>query len=779
MFNKLMRVAWILSAGLFVLFVTQPIGIKLHFAFSVVSIAAMIAISWLRLGGIFRHIFLALGSIIIIRYVYWRITETIPDPTQVADFIPGMLLLIADLFCITMLGLGLFVNAQPITRNAAPQLKDEELPSVDVFVPSYNEERDLVATTLAAAKALDYPHNKLKVFLLDDGGTDEKVYSFDHAVASAARARRSDLQQLCADLGVTYLTRERNLHAKAGNLNNGLAHSAGDLVVVFDADHVPAREFLRETVGHFATEPKLFLVQTPHFFINADPLERNLQTFKSMPSENEMFYGAIQKGLDSWNAAFFCGSAAVLRRAALDEVGGFAGVTITEDCESALELHSRGWKSLYVDKPLIAGLQPETFESFIGQRSRWCRGMLQIFMLKNPLFNTGLSLPQRLCYTSSNLFWLFPLSRLIFMISPLFFILFNLQIYNASPQSFVAYTLTYILAVILIQHYLYGSLRWPWISELYEYIQSVYLFRAVMSVIANPRAPKFNVTQKGNSLAEDELSPLAWPFYAIFAFLLATLAYTGYRYVTEPAARDLLVVIGAWNVFNTVMAGLALGVVSERRERRKIQRLETSRRGSLSIGDLEVPVIVKDASVGGLKVQLGGTDGRQFGQLLAPGRHAAMIRVESETGAPLQAQVAITSATSADDSRMLGLRFLGDGADRYRIIADVAYADLSAMREMRAARQNRQSLVLGTARTLVWAAREAMRGMFFLLFRRSNRPGAAGQQAGATPAATPAQTGMSSPLSTAPATQPAALPAQGTRLPEAVGLGEFRPATTA
>lgn len=774
MYDKFVRVAWVLTAVSFVLFVTQPIDIKLHFVFSAVSIGVMIVISWLRLGGVFRHIFLALGSIIVIRYVYWRIAETIPDPSQITDFVPGMLLLAADLFCITMLGLGLFVNAQPVTRPGAPRLQEEELPSVDVFVPSYNEERDLVATTLAAAKALDYPQHKLRVFLLDDGGTDEKYYSFDPIVASAARARRADLQKLSVELGVTYLTRERNVHAKAGNLNNGLAHSSGDLVVVFDADHVPAREFLRETVGHFAKEPKLFLVQTPHFFINADPLERNLQTFRSMPSENEMFYGAIQKGLDSWNAAFFCGSAAVLRRAALDEVGGFAGVTITEDCESALELHSRGWKSLYVDKPLIAGLQPETFESFIGQRSRWCRGMLQIFMLKNPLLNTGLSLPQRLCYASSNLFWLFPLSRAIFMVSPLFFLLFNLQIYNASPQSFVAYTMTYIVAVILIQHYLYGSLRWPWVSELYEYIQSVYLFRAVTSVIVNPRAPKFNVTQKGNSLAQDELSPLAWPFYAIFAFLLATLAYSGYRYATEPAARDLLIVIGAWNLFNTVMAGLALGVVSERRERRKIQRLETNRDGTLIIGDLEVPVVVKDASVGGLKVQLGGGDGRQFGQLLAPGRYRAAIRIESETGPTQMAQVAITSATSADDSRVLGLRFLGDGADRYRLVADVAYADLAAIRSTRAARQNRQSLLIGTARILVWSVREAMRGMFFLLFRRNNRQHSTSQQTGLPIAgALPAD-----PLArTEPAGQHAAMPARGARLPD-VGLADFAPANT-
>ena len=130
-------------------------------------------------------------------------------------------------------------------------------------------------------------------------------------------------------------------------------------------------------------------MQTPHFFLNPDPLERNLETFETMPRENEMFYGVIQRGLDKWDASFFCGSAAVLRRAALDENGGFNGISITEDCETALELHARGWRSTYVDKPLIAGLQPATFASFIGQRSRWAQGMMQILMLRMPCSSAG------------------------------------------------------------------------------------------------------------------------------------------------------------------------------------------------------------------------------------------------------------------------------------------------------------------------------------------------------------------------------------------------------
>jgi cellulose synthase (UDP-forming) len=266
-------------------------------------------------------------------------------------------------------------------------------------------------------------------------------------------------------------------------------------VAVFDADLAPSRDFLDETVGHFARDEQLFLVQTPHFFLNPDAIEKNLGTFSRMPSENEMVYGIIQKGLDKWKAAFFCGSAALLRRSA--EAGGFAGTSTTEDCETALELHARGWRSLYVDKPLIAGLQPETFAAFIGQRSRWCRGMIQILLLKNPLTKSGLSTAQRICYLSSSMFWLFPITRMVFLLAPLMYLFFGLQIYNAGLDDFVASTLIYLAAALVLQNYNYGRFHWPWVSELYEYVQSIYLLPAIFSVIRNPRPPVFNVTAKG------------------------------------------------------------------------------------------------------------------------------------------------------------------------------------------------------------------------------------------------------------------------------------------
>ena len=206
-----------------------------------------------------------------------------------------------------------------------------------------------------------------------------------------------------------------------------------------------------------------------------------------------MFYSMIQKGLDKWNAAFFCGSAAVLAQQ-LAETGGFSGISITEDCETALELHSRGWNSRYVDIPLIAGLQPENFVSFIGQRSRWCSGMVQILMLKNPLFKKGLRPEQRIAYLSSSLFDV-PLPRLTFTFAPLLHIFFAADLRGELP------------GVRRLHDRLHGGehhaaelplleARWPWVSELYEYVQSVFLFRSIISVVMSPRKPTFNVTAK-------------------------------------------------------------------------------------------------------------------------------------------------------------------------------------------------------------------------------------------------------------------------------------------
>ena len=585
-------IAWACVSAVVITLITMPISLQTQLVASIVVLTAMMVLKLVRSEGIWRLIALSFGTAVVLRYVYWRTTSTLPPVNQPEDFIPGFLLYCAEMYSVMMLALSLFVVSMPLPPRPSRAASDEvkgNWPSVDIFIPTYNEDAELLANTIAAAKSLDYPADKIKVWLLDDGGTLQKRNATKVDQSRAAEIRYATLRKLCDDLGATYLTRERNEHAKAGNLNNALAHSSGELVAVFDADHAPARDFLKETVGYFADDPRLFLVQTPHFFLNPDPLERNLRTFEKMPSENEMFYGVIQRGLDKWNAAFFCGSAAVLRREALLETDGFSGVSITEDCETAVALHSKGWNSVYVDKPLIAGLQPATFASFIGQRSRWAQGMMQILRYKFPLLKRGLSIPQRLCYMSSTLFWLFPFPRAIFLIAPLCYLFFDLEIFTASGGEFLAYTLSYMIVNLMMQNYLYGAFRWPWISELYEYVQTVHLLPAVVSVILHPSRPTFKVTAKDESVTYSRLSEIAWPFFMIFAILLSAVAMTVYKVYSEPFKTDVTLVVGGWNLLNLIFAGCALGVVSERGQRaatRRVNEVSARTEGSSSAGSM-------------------------------------------------------------------------------------------------------------------------------------------------------------------------------------------------
>jgi cellulose synthase (UDP-forming) len=709
-------VVWLILASIIVCFSAIPISVEAQFILAFSAIGLMIFTRIFRLHTKFRYLYIGLSVIIVLRYFSWRLVYTVPSPENIYNFIPGVLLLLAELYCFSMLLMSLFVIISPLRRNTIP-FTDAEAPVVDVFVPTYNETIEILGVTLAAAKEMSYPREKLNVYLLDDGGTDARLHSDNILIATNAANRRAKLQDLCRDLGVTYVTRAENIRAKAGNLNNGLSVTNGELVAVFDADHAPAREFLQETVGQFLKEDRLFLVQTPHFFLNPDPIEKNLGTFKRMPSENEMFYSIVQRGLDKWNASFFCGSAAVLRREAIEQVGGFAGESITEDCETALELHSRGWKSAFIDKPMIAGLQPETFEAFIGQRSRWCQGMIQILLLKNPLFKSGLTFAQRICYMSSILYWLFPVVRFIFLISPMFFIFFDLKIYVANKQEFLAYTLPYMISAVMLQNHNFGRFRWPWISDVYEYVQSLYLLAPLVSVFLNPRKPAFNVTAKGQTLERDHISPLALPQFAVYGLVLASSVYLARRYGLEPANRDLFGVVGLWTGLNLILTSIGLGIVCELRERRSAPRVSTTRAGQIEALDGSMlPVIIDDVSISGAAVRIPGLktnirDLKAFGELT----------LCDLSGAPVGGAVSceIRSRAKVGDTTVLGIEFVGDISSRARMVAELVFADLKPLREARATRNVDLGVIGGTLIMLSWAFRQTMRCVTFVVGKRA------------------------------------------------------------
>jgi len=713
-----------------------PVSLEAHVAVMVPALLAMVLLKMVKATGFWRTLFIVIGSFVVIRYVLWRAFYSIPSIDDPLSFGIAIAVFAAEIYAVMMFFISTFVLADPVERPPPPSIDSlESVPTVDIFIPTYNEDAEMLAITVAAATQLDYPKDKLRVYLLDDGGTDQRINHDDARIAERAIERRADLTALCQELGATYLTRARNVHAKAGNLSNGLENTDGELVVVFDADHVPTQDFLERTVGYFRQHERLFLVQTPHFFINGDPIERNLGLYNKVPGENEMFYSLIQRGLDKWNGTFFCGSGAVLRRSALLEAGGFSGDSITEDAETALELHSRGWESLYVNRPMLAGLQPETFAAFIGQRTRWAQGMMQILLLKNPLFKRGLSFKQRICYLNSSGFWLFPMARMMFIIAPLFYLLFGLEIFRATAEEFAAYTLLYMVGVFLFSNFFFRNVRWPMMSELYEAAQAGYLFRALVSVILKPRAPSFNVTAKDETLDHDFISPIWKTLAVLLGFTFIGLAATIFRYVEFPGDRQVVMVVGAWNVFNMIILMVAAGVICERQQRRSRPRVALKRRAVFHGAHGEQPASIEDGSMGGVQLRIPLSDAAKAPK---PGDRVR-IHTEDQLHRPLEPIPVIVRNVRADEgSYVVGVEFkAGREGAAIKAIARLIFGDSEAWVRLRAHRNRGPGVIVGLIRFVLLAFTTFSTLLRFVFTVRKPKP----------PAAKPVQTSRESNVS--------------------------------
>jgi cellulose synthase/poly-beta-1,6-N-acetylglucosamine synthase-like glycosyltransferase len=270
--------------------------------------------------------------------------------------------------------------------------------AVDVLIPVYDEPLDVVEPTVAAGAGLW--GSDVRVWLLDDG-------------------KRAEMEDLAARHRVGYLRRERNRGAKAGNLNNALAHTAAPYVAVLDCDHVPRPEFLERTLGHLEDFGVAF-VQTPQYYANG----ASGPVASAAAAQQNLFFGPIARGKDGLDAIFCCGTNVVFRRSALEEVGGFSEHSVTEDFELSIRLHEAGWRSVYVPEVLACGLGPEDMASYVSQQQRWARGCLGAIPL---VLRSRLRWRVRLQYLLSATYFLTGLTLLIYMSLPVIRILTGAQ----------------------------------------------------------------------------------------------------------------------------------------------------------------------------------------------------------------------------------------------------------------------------------------------------------------------------------------------------------------
>lgn len=712
----------ILALGLVLLSVlTLPLDLSAQLVFAIALVVVLLVLNRMPRSGFARVLFLSIATVIVLRYLYWRSSSTL-DFYDLPSYLGTLALYGAEIYGIAMYLLTVAVNVRPIDRRLAPLPADTtSWPSVDVLIPTYNEPVELVKITLAGATAIDYPADKLNIYLLDDGGTDERRNATDPALATQARTRHRALKDLCADLKVSYLTRERNTGAKAGNLNAALPHISGDLVLVLDADHVPTGDILRQTVGHFLEDLRLSLVQTPHFFVNPDPIEKNLQTFSRMPAEGQMFYGAIQPGLDFWGSAVYCGSAALLRRTALDEIRGFSGETVTEDAESSLHLHQRGWRSRYQFTPLVSGLHPETISGFLTQRIRWAQGMVQLFLLYNPLRAPGLQLRQRVGYLSNTLFWFFPFARVIFLFAPALYLVFGLKIYDASLVEVIGYTVPYLVVLVLTTQYLFAKVRWPLVSELYEVMQSLSALRAIMVVIRHPRSPVFKVTPKSEIIEEDSISPFSRIFYVLLAISAISLAAGLWRVHLFPEDRGVIAITMFWATVNLIVLIAGLGALYEHRQRRANPRLPMDMgvvlhpRGD-TLKSAPLAARIQDVSVGGASLNL---NSEEF--VIPADRKLCLNFVHPHLGHDCSVRAHVVTHAMQGKNATIGIRFEYEGIDDFRDIVTLIYWDSTKWRYMLDRTASHAGLAGGLSFFLVHGVRHFYEHLAVLLRSQSRR----------------------------------------------------------
>ncbi|EWG53688.1 hypothetical protein FVEG_12066 [Fusarium verticillioides 7600] len=243
------------------------------------------------------------------------------------------------------------------------RLTGNDVPTVDAFITCCGEDDDLVMDTVRAACDLDYPQDRYRVILLDDG-------------------KSAGLQEACAKLSMTYpnlyyMARVKipgqPHHFKAGNLNYGLDEvhklpgGAGQFMAALDADMIPERDWLRAILPHMLIDPKMALACPPQLFYNTPPSDPLAQSL-------DFFVHVIEPIKDALGVAWCTGSGYVARREALDEIGNFPLGSLAEDVATSTMMLGKGWKTAFIHEPLQFGTVPEDYGGHLKQRTRWAIG---------------------------------------------------------------------------------------------------------------------------------------------------------------------------------------------------------------------------------------------------------------------------------------------------------------------------------------------------------------------------------------------------------------------
>ncbi|MEO1300334.1 MAG: glycosyltransferase [Cyanobacteria bacterium J06636_16] len=481
------------------------------------------------------------------RYLWWRSTQTL-NLSNPLDGVFSLGLFALELFILTSGIIQLFLLLRVRDRRkAADQLSQAVLsgefaPTVDVMIPTYDEPAFILRRTIMGCQALAYEPKT--IYLLDD-------------------TRRPEIKALAEELGCEYITRPDNRHAKAGNLNHAIPKTSGELLVLFDADFVPTKNFLTRTVGFFQ-DPTVALVQTPQSFYNPDPIARNLGLEDILTPEEEVFYRQIQRVRDGAGAVVCAGTSFVVRRSALEAVGGFVTEAVSEDFFTGIQLAAKGYRLVYLNEKLSAGLAAENIAAHALQRVRWEQGTLQAFFIKsNPITIPGLKPIQRLAYVEGLLHWFSSIARVGFLVMPLAYAFLGVIPLRATESELLRFFVPFYLVQLSVFSWLNYRSRSALLSDVYSLVLAFPLALTVFQVMLRPFSRGFKVTPKGTASDRYQFNwTLAWPLIVVFVLTALSLwVNLGHCLVTMANPVDHLRGIGIgwiWSTYNLLMLGIAL-----------------------------------------------------------------------------------------------------------------------------------------------------------------------------------------------------------------------------
>ena len=508
-----------------------------------------------------RAIVPTMVAVIVAYYLSWRFASTLSGPglgpadrVFILAFLGVELLAFADGMILMLLLSRRRDNSAEADRHEArlASLNPSALPAVDVFIPTYNEPIEVLERTIVAAMALDWPC--LRVWVLDDG-------------------RRDWLRAWCAARGVGYLTRPDNKGAKAGNINAALARTDAPFVLVLDADFAPRANFLRRSMGFF-DDPRVGIVQAPHRFFNPDPMQQNLALQRVLPDDQRLFFDVIMPARDAWDVAFCCGSNGIIRRAALDAVGGKLPTgSITEDMLLTLVMLRKGYVTRYLNETLALGLAPESTDAFFVQRARWARGAIQILYLRAGPLGPGLTLLQRLFFLPTH--WLSgSLVQSFSLVAPVVFMLTGLvPIANVGVPEVLAYQIPVVLAYMGGLQLLSRGAYHPLAAVVLSAFSAVRLLPAVLVTLFRPYGHAFRVTPKGRDAASRGADRLVvGTAFAVIAATLAGLVLNTALEVRIVERMALIPVVAGWSIVNAVVLLLVIVLAVPRHSGRAEER---------------------------------------------------------------------------------------------------------------------------------------------------------------------------------------------------------------